>query len=86
LETKKDLSEHRAVTTREAREFAETIGGMYYETSAKQNEGIEEVFMEISKKLLNICTDRLDKPVDPYDNDTVSIEHITTPPKNGTCC
>ena len=56
---KKDLSEIRAVSYKEGREYAESISALFFETSAKLNEGIEEIFLEISKKLLIICSENL---------------------------
>ena len=48
---KADLSAQREVEQKTAREYAEEIGGVFLETSAKNNEGIADVFREISRIL-----------------------------------
>ncbi len=37
--------------TEEAEEFAKSLGLKYFEVSAKTNQGIEEMFMEVAKAL-----------------------------------
>ena len=48
---KADLSAQREVDDKTARDYAEEIGGVFLETSAKNNEGIADVFREISRIL-----------------------------------
>ena len=48
---KADLSAQREVEQKTAREYAEEIGGVFLEPSAKNNEGIADVFREISRIL-----------------------------------
>ncbi|KAJ1979031.1 Vacuolar protein sorting-associated protein 21 [Dimargaris xerosporica] len=43
--------EARQVSTEEAEAYASEAGLMYFETSAKTGQGIEQLFMEIAKKL-----------------------------------
>jgi len=52
---KDDMVENEAVSLQEAQEFAYTIGALNMRTSAKHDTGINELFLEISKKILG-CT------------------------------
>ena len=47
---KSDLFEHEAVDKSIARDFAKKIGAFYIATSAKNNDGINNLFEEIAKK------------------------------------
>ncbi|KAJ1630622.1 ras-related protein rab-31-like protein [Pavlovales sp. CCMP2436] len=48
---KSDLREQRAVPYELAAQYAAEIGAIIVETSAKENEGVETLFMEVSKRL-----------------------------------
>jgi len=48
---KLDLSEERVIHTKEAKEYADSIGMTYFETSAKTNENVETTFMEIARAI-----------------------------------
>ena len=48
-----DLEADRVVPRTKARDYAECIGALYFETSAKTDEGIHEMFLAVSKELLN---------------------------------
>lgn len=50
---KADLSRHRAVPKEKGREFAEAINATYVETSAKDGEGILQLFTEICRKVIS---------------------------------
>ena len=47
---KSDLYNEEAVDEEKARNYAEEIGASYFQTSAKNNYGINDLFMEIAKK------------------------------------
>ena len=49
---KTDLN-HRRVTEEEAMEYAKEKNLIYFETSAKDGFGIDDIFVEISKKIIN---------------------------------
>lgn len=51
---KSDLTHQRQVNDEEGRNYATKIGAMYHETSVLHNEGIESVFLAISKGLLRL--------------------------------
>ena len=52
---KDDMVEQEAISLQEAQEFAYTIGALNMRTSAKLGTGINELFLEISKRILG-CT------------------------------
>jgi len=47
-----DLQNKRQVKRETAKQFADEIKAIYFETSAKDNEGIEQMFLEVAKKLI----------------------------------
>ena len=51
---KKDLEEQRTVKLAKAKEYADSVGAIIYETSAKDNEGIEELFVDVSRRLIEL--------------------------------
>ena len=61
---KKDLEEERKVTTKEGEEFANKMGCLFFETSAQNNENINEIF----EKMLNEINTLVPKPQQPKAN------------------
>ena len=47
-----DLSSRREVSLEQAQDFAASLGATLFETSAKSNQGVEELFLDLSAKLL----------------------------------
>ena len=47
-----DLSSRREVSMEQAQDFAASLGAVLFETSAKTNQGVEELFLDLSAKLL----------------------------------
>jgi len=43
----------RAVDYKDAQEYAQTVGAQFSEVSAKSGKGVEEVFVELTKKMLD---------------------------------
>ena len=76
---KSDLFEHEAIDESIAREFAQQIGAFYIATSAKNSDGINNLFEEIAKKYtgsstITIKKDEGDEPaVEEEKKDTVKI-------------
>ena len=48
---KADLVDKRVVETQEAKEFADSIGISFLETSAKSNKNVEEAFIQMTKQI-----------------------------------
>ncbi|XP_004845153.1 ras-related protein Rab-21 [Heterocephalus glaber] len=47
-----DLEKERHVSIQEADSYAESVGAKHYHTSAKQNKGIEELFLDLCKRMI----------------------------------
>jgi len=67
---------YRQVERAEAEEYAHSIGALCFETSAKTNKGIEEMFVEMAKQLVDLRA-----PTQPVDDNNNS-----TKPKEGCGC
>ncbi|KAM8980269.1 ras-related protein Rab-21 isoform 2-T2 [Sarcophilus harrisii] len=47
-----DLEKERHVSVQEAEMYSESVGAKHYHTSAKQNKGIEELFLDLCKRMI----------------------------------
>eukprot|EP00695_Tsukubamonas_globosa_P002887 TRINITY_DN4106_c0_g1_i1.p1 TRINITY_DN4106_c0_g1~~TRINITY_DN4106_c0_g1_i1.p1 ORF type:complete len:121 (-),score=2.71 TRINITY_DN4106_c0_g1_i1:111-473(-) len=47
-----DLERQRQVTAEEAQKYAESVGATHFPTSAKLGRGVEQAFMDLTKKML----------------------------------
>ncbi|MEJ1277217.1 RAB21 member RAS oncogene family [Cricetulus griseus] len=47
-----DLEKERHVSIQEAESYADSVGAKHYHTSAKQNKGIEELFLDLCKRMI----------------------------------
>ena len=52
-----DLENERVVTSKEAKEFSESLGISFLETSAKQKINIDEAFMTLTKQIYELLPD-----------------------------
>jgi len=50
---KADMEKNRHVKEEDAEAYAQTVGATYIETSARLNRNVEQVFLELTKKMLN---------------------------------
>eukprot|EP00039_Didymoeca_costata_P006208 m.88291 g.88291 ORF g.88291 m.88291 type:complete len:211 (-) comp13157_c1_seq1:148-780(-) len=50
---KSDMEKHRTVKHETAEEYARTVGAKHFLTSAKLNRGIDEMFLDLSKRMLS---------------------------------
>ncbi len=48
---KSDLEEHRMVRKEQAEEFAAGCSALHFETSAKDNNGVDELFKSLGEKV-----------------------------------
>ncbi|CAH1798394.1 unnamed protein product [Owenia fusiformis] len=88
-----DLEKDRHVTVQEAESYAASVGAKHFHTSAKLNKGIEELFLDISKSMMDKSGDDLTKPTGPTrgGNSTrrsvmVVDDDQVEQPKSGGCC
>uniref|UniRef100_A0A0K8TSD2 Putative rab subfamily protein of small gtpase n=1 Tax=Tabanus bromius TaxID=304241 RepID=A0A0K8TSD2_TABBR len=66
---KLDLEENRAVPRDEAYQFALKIGAKYFETSAMQEQGIEQVFLATAVGLINLSKEKKCITLRRYESD-----------------
>ncbi|XP_066045325.1 ras-related protein Rab-17 [Chamaea fasciata] len=69
---KTDLAAEREVTTEEGVEFAQTKGLLFFETSAKSNHQVNDVFMSVVQELLRREKGKALKP-SPHGRSTVDL-------------
>ncbi|XP_068083749.1 ras-related protein Rab-21 isoform X2 [Anabrus simplex] len=65
---KTDLASDRKVSREEAFQYAQSIGGNYFESSALQDYGIEEVFFNTAMGLIRLSEDSLCSSLRVYDS------------------
>lgn len=65
---KTDLESQRKVTREEAMQYAVSIGGNYFESSALHDEGIEDVFLNTAVGLIRLSQDSLCSSLRIYDS------------------
>ena len=65
---KSDLEEKREVPASQARAYAEEIGALFIETSAKEDTNVSDLFIQISQALpiASAESNALPEIVDPY--------------------
>eukprot|EP01137_Pigoraptor_chileana_P005358 Opistho-2@48333 len=80
-----DLEKNRTVKREIAEEYAASVGAKHYDTSAKQNKGIEEMFLDLSKRM--IAEGDKKKPSERGNNRKSAIIVDDEAPKaSGGCC
>ncbi|KAK4306978.1 hypothetical protein Pmani_021231 [Petrolisthes manimaculis] len=50
---KVDLEKDRHVSQEEAEAYAQEVGAFHFQTSAKQNKGVEDLFLELTRRMLD---------------------------------
>ena len=73
---KNDLEDKRVVSYNEAKDFADSNGLKYVETSAKTNNNVTEAFSEIGKELMEACKDK--DFIGNENKKTITISNKTT--------
>ncbi|KAI9920573.1 hypothetical protein PsorP6_001447 [Peronosclerospora sorghi] len=58
---KSDLHRNRKVPEEEAKRYAESVGAAHFNTSAKLNRGLEEVFVELTRRMLSRTVEKKKK-------------------------
>ncbi|ODN01915.1 Ras-related protein Rab-21 [Orchesella cincta] len=85
---KTDLESQRTVSTEEAENYAALVGAKHYHTSAKLNHNIEELFLDLSERMVSISEGQQRKPTTR--RNVVVVENSDTsasvPESNKTGC
>lgn len=84
-----DLDRDRHVTVAEAEQYAASVGAKHYHTSAKLNKGIEELFLDLSKSMIEKAGDDNHKNSKGGNRKSVLVVDDDTPQqqegKSGCC-
>lgn len=83
---KDDNPEKKVVNQSEAQRFADSQGMTLYETSAKDNINIEEVFDFITKRVLQTKKEKSSKMDTPSDKIKLGSKKTAPKMKKGNCC
>lgn len=89
---KSDMGQSREVEKEEGKGFAETEGLCFMETSALKNLNVEEVFLEMITKILDITCQRSleakvdEKPINVFSGKEIHLVDEVTATKQATCC
>ncbi|KYN11022.1 PREDICTED: ras-related protein Rab-21 [Trachymyrmex cornetzi] len=89
---KVDLEKDRNVATEEAEEYAKQVGAMHFHTSAKLNQNIEEMFLDLTHRMMQRVDEAEQKSTLTRTNSTRrnvvmvedEAEHIQ--PSRSSCC
>ncbi|KAJ8956225.1 hypothetical protein NQ318_014956 [Aromia moschata] len=82
---KNDTPERKVVLTEDAQRFADTMNIQLFETSAKDNINVEEMFMAITRLVLDSKLEMM-KRQNVTQNDTVNLKQKNKPGKKNKCC
>ena len=74
---KEDLVEEEEVPLSEAKSFAESLGACYYKTSAKFNQGIDEMFIGVCEKYVTRSS--------YVESNNINLSEVG-PKRKKTCC
>lgn len=83
---KDDCPELKVVETQDAQKFAERMGVQLYETSAKENQNIEEVFNCITKLVLQSKKAQQQKADEDKSSGGIKLDKSSRKKKKSGCC
>ncbi len=81
---KDDMPDRKVVLTEDAQRFASQMGIQLFETSAKDNKNVEDMFNAITQQVL--LTKKEQKEQAGNMNDTITVGKGRKPTKKGKCC
>lgn len=81
---KDDMPDRKVVLTEDAQRFASQMGIQLFETSAKDNKNVEEMFNAITQQVL--LTKKEQKEQASNLNDTIMVGKGRKPTKKSKCC
>jgi GTPase SAR1 family protein len=82
---KSDLVERRAVDTEQAKEYATSIDALFFETSAKDDKGIESLFLTIARKLIENHASKENGTATVVHHDAINLDKESAKKKKGCC-
>lgn len=82
---KDDDPDRKVVLTQDAQRFAEQMGIQLYETSAKENKNVEEMFLAITKLVLQSKKEQMKKQAD-QPSDSIKINGGSKGKRTGKKC
>jgi len=82
-----DMEKNRHVSLEVAKEYAASVGAKHYETSAKINQGIDELFLDLSQNMVDAADSKQHSTQSSGSRRTVQIvdDSSPTPAKSGCC-
>ena len=83
---KTDLEEKRVITYNQGKEFADTYGLKYIETSVKKNINVNEAFETLGRELMAASDDKRITKTKPSKAISVAKAQDLTPEKKNGCC
>ena len=83
---KSDLEDKRVVTYNQGKEFADTYGLKFIETSAKKNLNVTEAFETLGRELMAASDDKRITKTKPNKKISVAKAQDLTPEKKKGCC
>ena len=83
---KTDLEEKRVISYNQGKEFADTYGLKYIETSAKKNLNVNEAFETLGRELMAASDDKRIAKTKPNKKISVAKAQDLTPEKKKGCC
>ncbi|XP_052808212.1 ras-related protein Rab-21-like [Mya arenaria] len=84
-----DLEKDRHVTVAEAEAYAASVGARHFHTSAKMNKGIEEMFLDVAKNMIEKAgSDTVTRPGKNNRRSVVVVDdsHTSQQSGGGGCC
>ena len=81
-----DLEDKRVITHSQGKEFADTYGLKFIETSAKKNLNVSEAFETLGRELMNAGTEKkIEKQKQNKKISVAKAQDLTTQNRNGCC-
>jgi Ras-related protein Rab-21 len=81
-----DLEANRVVTVDEAEKYAASVGAKHYHTSAKLDKGIAELFLDLTKRIVERESSATKLPTSSTKPKIIIEEPTNTTTEKGGCC
>ncbi|XP_071550644.1 ras-related protein Rab-21 [Panulirus ornatus] len=86
-----DLEKERHVSLEEAETYAQEVGAFHFQTSAKQNKGVEELFLDLTHRMLDSAVTNDQQRINTLTrgnsrNLQIVDDQATVPTQKSSCC